>query len=363
MKRVAVIGANGQVGAEICLLLASRPGIELVPVCRTRSGSAFLRWKGIAVRHGRIADPDDAARLIGDCDAVVNSALATGTPSQIRDTEDSIIRSVFEKSRPGAIVIHFSTQSVYGDPRPGLPVRWRNPYGRVKLATERRVRADSRKRRKPAFILRLGHVCGLLQEISESIRRDIRTSSVVLPSQDCSSNTVHTAAIVGAIEQILDGEASPGTYDLMNHPRWTWRNVYEFEAAALGRQLEALVGSVPSRISGFSAVIAAGLGLAARIASAPGLRSAAAKGFAYVPQALNDRAMAWWYRRRAGSEIAALDDSRNAPEHLSWVENGGVFFPARRPTRELIDEYGNGFLSGQSASAWPDDLSPAGPRD
>ena len=359
MKRVAVIGANGQVGAEICLMLADRPGIDLVPVCRTRSGSAFLRWKGIGVRHGRIADPAEAVRLIGDCDVIVNSSLATGTPSQIRRVEDSIVRCVFEASPPGASVIHFSTQSVYGDPRAGSTVRWRNPYGRVKLATEHSVQSHARRQRKSAYILRLGHVCGLMQEISESIRRDIRTQAVVLPADDRSSNTVHVAAIVDAIEQVLGQSVAPGIYDLMNHPRWTWREVYEFEAAALDQPLHAVIAAPPPPRAPLSAVIGAAVRLAAGLAAAQSLRNAAAKCFAYVPQRMNDRAMAWWYRRRAGAEIAALGTAPTAPEHLSWVENGRHFFPADRQTRQMLQDYGRGYLAGRPGSSWPDDLPSA----
>ncbi|MGH8211171.1 MAG: NAD(P)H-binding protein, partial [Steroidobacteraceae bacterium] len=87
MLKVGIVGANGQVGAELCLLLAARKDIELIAICRSRSGSAFLRWHGIACRHGRVADQADAARLLSDCDIVVNSSLASGTPAEIRRIE------------------------------------------------------------------------------------------------------------------------------------------------------------------------------------------------------------------------------------------------------------------------------------
>src|SRR5262249_62355175 len=90
MPRIAVLGANGQVGAELCLLLARIPGVDVVPICRNRSGSAFLRWKGIHCRHGRAAVAEDARSLFADCDVIVNSALASGTPVEMRRTEDAI---------------------------------------------------------------------------------------------------------------------------------------------------------------------------------------------------------------------------------------------------------------------------------
>jgi nucleoside-diphosphate-sugar epimerase len=360
MTRVGVIGANGQVGAELCLLLEGRPGIDLVPICRTRSGSAFLRWQGLACRHGRVSDPADAARLMGDCEVIVNSSLASGSPASILNTEDAIIRSAFEHSGAAATIIHFSTQSVYGDPAAGRLLRWRNPYGRAKHATEREVHRQSRRCRKPAFILRLGHVCGTMQEISESIRRDLRQNAVTLPHEDCSSNTVYVAAIAGAIEQIVRGGVAPGTYDLMNHPRWTWRQVYEYEARSQGCEFEPKIASA-SRKREHGRLLAIVMRVLGRLAVAGPIRNLAAAGFARLPQDINARAMAWWYARRARSEISQLQPAIEAPEHLSWVENGRRFLPAQTPTLELLEEYGMPAGKHPGRVSWPPDLPDATP--
>lgn len=334
MLRLGIVGANGQVGAELCVLLAARKDLELIPICRNRSGSAFLRWQGIACRHGRIADEADAHRLLSDCDVVINSSLASGTPSQIRRVEARIIANIFGCSKDSATIVHFSTQSVYGDPSPGRWIRWRSPYGRAKLATERRVRALSRETRKRCYVLRLGHVCGAMQEISNTIRADIRAGSVVLPAVDRSSNTVFTAAIVGAIDQIIAGTVCPDTYDLMNFPRWTWSEVYDFEAAACRSPLTPkIVSAAPGEGSAMRRWLARAAGEAA---ASEGARNLAAKLFAYAPESLNARATAWWFARRARTEIAQLSRPQIHAEHLSWVENGTKFFPADRPTIDLL---------------------------
>jgi nucleoside-diphosphate-sugar epimerase len=358
MLKLALVGANGQVGAELCLLLAGHSKLELIPICRNRSGSSFLRWRGIACRHGKVAEPNDAERLLSDCDIVVNSSLATGTPSEIRRIEAQITRNIFRYSRPGASVIHFSTQSVYGDPRENQWIRWRNPYGRAKSATERRVRAESGRTGKAAHILRLGHVCGALQEISHTIRSEICSRSVVLPPQDRSSNTVYTAAIIGAIEQIAAGRSRPGTYDLMNAPRWTWREVYEYEAGICAVPLDAGFLGLPDRASRFSTWIPAAT-LAARVAAAQPVRDLFAKAFAYLPGSVNRRAMAWWYAKRAKSQIAALTATRSIAEHLSWVENGSEFFPAETATIELLRMGIHIPAMSEEAISWPDDLPDA----
>ncbi len=358
MLRLGMVGANGQVGAELCLMLAARKDIELVPICRNRSGSSFLRWHGIACRHGRVADPADAARLLGDCDVIVNSSLATGAPSQIRRIEDQIVQSIFRYSKDSATIIHLSTQSVYGDPRPNRWVRWRNPYGRVKLATERQVRLQSRSTRKPAFILRLGHVCGPLQEISNTIRATIRARTVSLPTENRSSNTVYTAAIIGAIAQIIAQRARPDTYDLMNTPRWTWREVYEYEADGCAVPLVPRIVE-SSSASWKSAIIAPAVRMAGSLTAAQPVRDLFAKVFAYVPESMNARAMAWWYAKRARTEIAALTLPKQLPEHLSWLENGVNFFPAENATIDLLRSASALREAPGEAGAWPADLPDA----
>lgn len=355
MLKVAIVGANGQVGAELCLLLAAR-GVELIAICRNRSGSAFLRWHGIACRHGRVADSADAPRLLGDCDVIVNSSLATGTPAQIRRIETAIIRNIFFGSKSSATVIHFSTQSVYGDPRPARWIRWRNPYGRAKLATERRVRAEARRTKKRAYILRLGHVCGGLQEISHTIRASIRARNVLLPAGNPSSNTVYTAAIIGAIEQVIADGVPAGTYDLMNSPLWTWREVYEHEAGACGLPLQAEFQPSAPRSRPLAASLLRGAGA---IAARQPFRDVFAKLFAYVPDSLNARAMAWWYAKRAGSEIAGLRIAPSVADHLFWVTNGVKYFPAKIPTIDLLRAVPPQIGPPRASRSWPADLPDA----
>jgi dTDP-4-dehydrorhamnose reductase len=345
------------VGAELCLLLAGRQDLRLIPVCRNRSGSAFLRWQGLACRHGRVAETPDAKRLLADCDVIVNCSLASGTPAEIRRIDDRIVQNAFAHSKPGAKVIHFSTQSVYGDPRASSRIRWRNPYGRAKLATEQSVRHAQRQSKKPAYILRLGHVCGTMQEISNTIRAQIKAGSVVLPAQDRSSNTVFTIAIVDAVHQIVGGNIEPGTYDLMNSPRWTWREVYDYEAAQCATPYLPSLTVGPARPSAIS--LHAVKKLAGSMASVQWARDAAAKLFAHVPDALNARAMAWWYTQRAKTEIGAIAVSPAIAEHLTWVENGRHFFPASTPTLELLRLAHRVCAERPAAPSWPADLPDA----
>ena len=355
MLKVAVIGANGQVGAELCLLLARLPEVVVVPICRTRSGSAYLRRHGIAVRHGSCADPAQARGLLGDCGLIVNSALATGTPREIRATEDAIVASALQASPPQARVIHFSTQSVYGDPRAGRLIRWRNPYGRAKLGTEKTALRAARRHSKSLFILRLGHVGGALQGISADMRAALAAGRVYLPAEDVPSNVVHTVTIVDAIRHIARGAVKPGIYDLMNVPQLTWAVVYEAErrSGGLPERPVRMAKPAPARAARTRL-----LRRLARLAAGEAARHLFAKLLAHAPPRLNARAHAWWHRARARAEIAALQANETPAEHLSWVANGSRFIEGLTPTLTLLanDPYRELTAESTGRSAWPQDL-------
>ncbi len=360
MLKVAILGANGQVGTELCLLLTHTPEIQLIPVCRYRSGSALLRWNGVACRHGRITDASDAPRLIGDCDVIVNSALARGSPREMRRTEDAIVGAIFAYSRPGAIVIHFSTQSVYGDAAAASRVRWKSLYGRAKLATEQQVRRLERQFRKTAFIFRLGHVCGPLQQISINIRDEIRRGEVFLPLQDSASNTVYTATIREAILHVISGSAPSGTYDLMNNPQWSWQQVYEFEAAESGIPLavERSAASLPVPLG--RALVQVLRQPIVALSNNTWLRELAASWIGYVPEPISQRAQAIWYTMRARAQIAALRRKRFPADHLSWVANGNRFLAGIPETAATLASRPYDSLIDCSLEHWPGDLPNAG---
>ena len=360
MTRIAVIGANGQVAAELCLLLKEMPGIELVPVCRNPSGSAFLRYSGIACRHGRIADPAEARRLIGDCDAILNCALGTGTPREIRAFDRKLLRNLYACSPDGAVIIHCSTLMVHGDPRPGRWIRYRNPYGRAKLAAEGRVRAESKRVGKPGYTLRLGHVCGPLQNISNDIRQAIAAGRAFLPEIDTPSNTVYTLAIVDAVAAILAGKERPGEYDLTNLPQWSWREVYEFESRLADLPFRPRLVPLPAPRSFPGRARHAVRTALSRLGRTDAVRQTLEKCLALAPAVINDRAQATWYRVRARAEISSLAMTSSLAPELSWIRLDEKHLSSVRPTAQLLSAEAYRPVTHCARPRWPKDL-PAAP--
>jgi nucleoside-diphosphate-sugar epimerase len=309
MKRVAILGANGQVGSEVSLRLRGVQGIEVVPIARNVSGSAFMRLNGLECRHGRISDPAEARSLIGDCDAVVNFALSnTGIPRTDRDINRQIVRSVVAAAKPGAPIVFASTIMVYA---PAMKFWYPDSYGLEKLIAERMFRRFCNVSHHPAFVFRLGHVMGDLQNITGKIRSEIHHGEIALPHEGHrASNTVFTAAIVDAIVQVARVAPKPGTYDLMTFPQWTWLDVYKYYAARLGVPLQlahaeqvrdprSRLGSPGGSMRRFLRYLANHHALTERLTFL----------LAFLPRSVNQRMYLRYLQTRALTEINALRQS------------------------------------------------------
>src|ERR1022692_2748293 len=306
MTRIAIVGANGQVGAEVCLRLREAEGIEVGPVVRNVSGSAFLRLNGMDCRHGRIGDPGDAERLIGDCDAVVNFALSTtAIPRVDREVNRKIVRGILAGAKSGATIVVASTIMVYA---PAVKFRFLDSYGLEKLIVEKMFGRLCRASPHPFFVFRLGHVMGDLQNITRKMCGQIRGGRVALPHQGCTgSNTVFTATIVEGIVQAAGGVQPPGTYDLITSPQWSWLEVYAYYAAQLQVPLElAEVDDVhhpQSKSGGAGGLVHRWLGYLTHNQS---LRERLMFLLAFLPAELNQRIYSQYLRTRARAEINTL---------------------------------------------------------
>jgi hypothetical protein len=245
---------------------------------------------------------------------------------------------------------------VHGDPRPETSWRWRNAYGRAKRAAEALVRAEGRRCRKPAYTFRLGHVYGPFQNISAKIQQQIASDSVVLPDKETASNVVFTVTIVDAIRAVLAGREQPGEYDLTNVPQWTWREVYQYTGFSCGMQFKArtmpgglrqtVAARVSSRLSG-----------ALRgITSMGFVRQAANSLLSVAPTSVGLRVQAYWYRLRAGTEIAALVEQALPAPEMYWVPMDIKTLRSLQPTERLLVDKPYDRIANGGGRRWPRDL-------
>lgn len=361
--KIAVLGANGQVGSEVCLLLSRVPGVEVVPVCRNRSGSAFLRAQGLRCRHGRPANAVEARALLGDCDVVANFSLAIGRPREAREANRQLIDAAAEASLPGARIIYFSTLAVRPDFVPAGTPPMSTAYGKEKLRGEQDALRAGRRTGKATWVLRLGHVYGDLQGIRDEIRRLVLAGPVIVPQEgELGSNVTHTATIVDAILKIGRGSETPGTYDLVSFPVWSWREVLLHEAGTAGVdvQFEApAVDPFAAAKPGILARLKAGArSTAGTLLASPRTREIGLTWIAHLPEAINLRLQSRHFQRRAAAEIARLTDRPLSHQVFAIPPVEPVTLATLTPTMELLRR-GLGALPKITMGHFAPDLPPS----
>jgi len=203
--RIAVIGANGQVGAEVSLFLHVRDDVDVVPIARSAYSTSLLRRAGLDCRHGTFASPD-ATHLIADCNVVADFSWPRGTPDQIRQFIRTNTANAVRMSPAHSQYVFISTQSVY---RLTTTEPLYRIYGRTKRQAESLVLRLGKRLHRPVYVLRLGHI----------------------PAID--SFTVFAFTVAEALAHTALGLEAPGTYTLVSVPPWTWREVHTYYANRL----------------------------------------------------------------------------------------------------------------------------------
>ena len=338
MMRIAVLGANGQVGAELCLLLSRQKKVEVIPVCRNRMGSAFLRFSGLACRHGQLTDSGEAHRLLGDCDVIANLALVSLAPNyrEARDLHNKLIGNVAQCTRRSGKHIYFSTMSVYGDARVHQKIVCRDLYGQEKYRCEKVAQVSGKQFGRATYVFRLGHVCGELQGITRQIREKIALHPVHVPDLERASNTVHVATIVDAILKVAAGSVTPGTYDLMNRPQWSWKEVFEYEGRAIGVSPKFAPCSEQAGIDPREFFSRHASRWMAILAGKPLARRAGSRALSLLPSKWLIRLKALYSMKAAAAEITKLFPKHEPMDAVLRKPVGQTFIDALTPTVDLL---------------------------
>jgi nucleoside-diphosphate-sugar epimerase len=236
--QVAIVGAGGAVGSKLLAYLGGDTASCLRGVCRNEVTAGPLRIAGFDVRCGDVTDVQAAQELLGDCDLVVNCAAASGNPGQARAQDEALLRAL--SGLPGKRrFIHFSSVGVYGTcvtagrntfERPSPD--W--PYGRDKLHLERYLTRRMVSSAHECIILRMGHVYGAGLWLSRAILEMMEEPEFRLPFDGrLPSNAIHVRNVAAAVRTLIRKWAEPGLYNLFDAPVRTWREVFDWNSAAV----------------------------------------------------------------------------------------------------------------------------------
>ena len=232
MKKIAIIGANGRVGTELCFYLRGEPGIEVVPVVRNIMGAAFLIDQGFECRVFDICDESQARSGLEDIDVVVISSFVFRAGSESQRLNTAMIDHSIQSSKQSSKIIYLSTVRALawrvdrGTPRFAVP----RSYDRNKRLLEKHLLKACEGTGKTGIALRLGHVYGKNQPRTAALQEMLRAGKPLelRVDPDSASNVVHTATIANCIDVCTRSSVKQGVYSLVNVPQWSWRRVFEY---------------------------------------------------------------------------------------------------------------------------------------
>ncbi len=220
MKRIGIIGANGQVGLEVSLLLSVRDDVEVVAFCRNPVASAVCRRFGLDVRHYNIADPSGLTRAFEDLDLLVDMTLPVGTAAEMRLAIDKLLTAVLGAASKKTAFVYTSSVAVTIAPGgPVLPFLFlpRTPYAAAKRFGEARAGKLARARGIAVSVLRLGQVHGRLQAVSLDL---LAGKTPALEEPGPPTCVVFCRTIADALSALAEGREPHDRYTLLSEPRW-----------------------------------------------------------------------------------------------------------------------------------------------
>lgn len=159
--KIEIVGANSQVGTELCFRL-NASDVKAVPITRNELGAATFSYHGFEYRVGDLADQTDAKALLGDLDVVVIAAFARYVSrgdlqsKEVRRTNESLVKNAVKHASEGACVIYFSSIAAFGSDVRDTNWWW---YTREKRHLET-VFQKTNVAATDKYAFRLGHVFG-----------------------------------------------------------------------------------------------------------------------------------------------------------------------------------------------------------
>lgn len=233
MIKIGLLGANGQVGAEVAFYLSLHEDVNLS--CLIRSEYSAAAFKLLSIPYS-VVDYDDTKKLsdrLSDFDVLLDFSSETGEISEILRWLKRHVPLIVGCMHPGGKYIYMSSIMAYGMPNPIVALKNhlfpRTFYAHSKRYAEMLARKAGNKRQVDIFNFRLGQVHGSLQTITQLFVSKLSSGTFrVNGTPQSLTNAIFTHSISEAVSQSIQGKVIPGTYTLVSYPQWTSEELFRF---------------------------------------------------------------------------------------------------------------------------------------
>tara|TARA_B100000700_G_scaffold88999_1_gene100410 strand:- start:688 stop:1752 length:1065 start_codon:yes stop_codon:yes gene_type:complete len=240
VNAIGLNSSDAMLEMELCLLLREE-GLEVVPIIQSEIGSAAIVSKGFPYRIADMTIEEDAADVLSDIDVVVFLKEATpnaphGQPKVAREINQKVVDNLVKYSKRSSSIIYISSISAWGGK---LASKYQHDLlVREKRFIEKRVKRKCTvwnrkyKNQKRAYILRVGHVMGMMQKQTNELEKLLGKGGRIYIDADgnLESNVTHIMVVIRAIVMCQNKEIKPGKYTVVNSPQWSWKEVIEYYA-------------------------------------------------------------------------------------------------------------------------------------
>jgi predicted dehydrogenase/nucleoside-diphosphate-sugar epimerase len=353
-RRVLLTGATGFIGSRVAEILALRDGWQVRALVHNPGSASRLARLPVDMVQMDLGSPQDLAKVIEGCDAVVHCAV--GPTWRDRNAMFKVTvggtERLLEAARTAKVerFVHLSTIAVHDlntsdlldETTPIAPTRGAD-YGESKAQAERLV-LDAAKLGLASVVLRPACVYGPFSQsfTTDPIQALAENRFRWIQSADAPSNTVYVDNLVEAVVQVLEApvEKIRGEVFTISDPeQMSWREFYGFFSEALGLSLPAVDRVDPVRTTVKNSLTRSELGsrlswfrgcktvLASSEFRALGKRLLNTDPLGTVPRWLLQRSpgMKNWLRRRLGADKLPLY-RQPEPEGKYWAEYGSAGF-------------------------------------
>jgi len=232
-KKILILGANGQVGKELCIYLKNFENCNLIASTRNNLSAYFLISHNINCVIGDIYNNEILKREIETSDLIFDLAAPSGgNLSEIKKFYKNRLNYLFNYLSKENIFVFASTMMAWGmselSPKLKYHIFPGTMYAIHKRYAEKYCIKLGKRKNVKVFIFRLADVHGVLQRTTNNLKKLIENENKFILPTTTPAWIVFVYEIAESLIRILENKEKPGIYTLTSKENWEWYELLNF---------------------------------------------------------------------------------------------------------------------------------------